>query len=193
MQKYKKLNIQRLTLLRQLIVPLLSEASDKRDLEILIEGLALRLPFGDSATADIPLVVVDSLKLSEILYSDRIEMTGYGLGEIGFAIAVSLFDSTEGYAVFDNGIGTFATVDKWSARQFVDIYCRDALALDYSDAFGGHIRFDNRIDAFENGNLVSIERGSTVAVDTAGALALLDVAAETDISQIIRNDAIVNN
>ena len=72
MQKYKLFSTFALT--AQLIVPFLPKTANQRHFEIAVKRhtFAPTLPYG--AAADVPLVVVDCLKLAKILDADRVEV-----------------------------------------------------------------------------------------------------------------------
>ena len=191
MQKYKLFFI--FALFGQLVVPPLAKTSHKGLFQILVQRLAIGPTLPDGAAANIPFVVVYRLKIAIIFDADRIEMARNRLLEIDLPVAECLFYSAECQTIFDNSVCAFAVVYQRRAGQSVDIDGRHSVALNDGDALGGHIGFHIRVNPLKNRDFVLIEGRATVALNTAGALALRNVATETDIGKIIGNYTVVNN
>ena len=191
MQKYKLFFI--FALFGQLVVPPLAKTSHKGLFQILVQRLALGPALLDGAAANIPFVVVYRLKIAIIFDADRIEVARNRLLEINLPVAECLFYRAERQAIFDNGVCAFAVVYQRRARQSVDIDGRHPVALNDGDAIGGHIGFNISVNPLKDRNFVLLEWRATVALNAAGALALRNVAAETDISKIVGYYTVVND
>ena len=181
------------TLLFQFVVPALAEAAYKGFAKVLIQRLALCPTLGNSATAHIPLMVVDSLELAKILNADRIKMARYRFGKVNLTVTPGFLDGTECNTILDNSVCTLSVVDQRRTGKSVDIDGRHPIALNNSDSLRSHIRLDRRINTLKDRYLVLVKRRTTVALNATSPLALLDVAAEADIGKIVGYYAVVNN
>lgn len=175
-----------LYLFEQLVVPFLSKTADERLFEILIEGYAAFLAFGNGTTADVPLMVVDGNKLAKVVNTQRVEVAGDGFLPSDFAIAEGLFNGAIGCSVFaPRYIGTFAVVDQGSTWLLGIVEGRYAFFLHYGYAFGSHIGFYLRENLLENGNLLFKKGSSAVALYAAFSFTLGKVTTEASVDDIV--------
>ena len=179
-------------LVRQFVVPLLSEAADEGFAEILVEGHAAFLAFADGASAHVPAVVVDGLKLAIFVDAQGVEVAADGFGPVGFAVAVGLLDGAKGGAVVAPGhVGTLAVVDQGGARLGGIVEGGDPVAMNHFDAGLCHVRLYGGEYALEDGDFCFKERCPAVALHAALALALGEVAAETLVGDVFGDDAVL--
>ena len=176
--------------IEQLVVPFLTKTADERFAEVLVERHPAFRPFGYSAAAHIPLVIVDGGELAVFVHTDGVEVTGDGFHEVGLAVAEGLLYGAQRNAVVAPGhVGAFAVVDKGCARLGCVVEGGDPLLGNGGTACLGHIGFDGREDALQDGDLLFEERGPVVAFDAALPFALGKVAAETALGYVVGDDA----
>ena len=179
-------------MLAEFVVPFLAETANQRSFKVSIEWKAFSPTLFDSAAADVPFVIVDSLKLTKILNTNRIEMTRYRFLEVNLAIAPSFLNGTKRETILNDSVSTFAVIDKGSARQTVNINRGNTFTFNGFYTLLCHIGLDGRINPLKDGYLLFVERSSAVAFDATGTLADSEVAAEPYICQIIRYYTVVN-
>ena len=158
---------------KKFVVPLLSEALDKRLLQEYVYADTLATALYHCVTTDVPLVEIDRYKVAHLAQTSRVEIATNGLAPVETSFVESLLYEAEG-ATFAVACGkdTIFTVDDRGYKVTIGVAVNNTLFGNYGTRLACHFTLDKRESLFEFLDLVECHGSSCVALDTANTFAV---------------------
>ena len=170
---------------KQLLVPFLSEALNKRFLKEFIGSDSFAAAFDESTAADIPLMKVYTNEIADLAQTYRIQVTRNRFTPCGTPFTVCLVYKTYAVSVLVTRCEhAVFVVYNGCDKVSVTVVIHHSLLLDNGTRLGSHLVFHHLISLLKLVHLIKKHRRTCIALHAASPLAMSEVTTKIFLKKV---------